>query len=224
MKTNIENLPNEIFDWIELGAFKNLSRTQKNLVLEYMSQKEYDEMHEGFQQVHIQGASKTEINITKHHAHIMQAWDQQYEQKSTQFQITTVWLWKAAAILFAISTLLLGYKNYSNQIQSHVLVKHDTLFIEKAMQAPLQLAYDTMAKLLPSKAQNNTIAAQVPLRNTYKRTHKLVSNMLEKKQTASNAPELHIVNLSTINRIENQTRHTSKKDDSLEKNFKFASL
>jgi hypothetical protein len=150
MKNNIEQIPNEIFDWIELYSFQELAQSQQQQVLQHLSIEEYNQMHQTAFQLsnmhwQVQNNNKQELlNLLD------------FKTKSKNKPTTNIW--RAASAILLICTSFLFYKNFSNTNQGNQFVKsiHDTIFINKNIATISKPIHDTIEII------KNSIALQKP--------------------------------------------------------------
>lgn len=180
----MNNMPSIIFDWIELYAFSELNNNEKQLVLQYISEDEYNELFEasswGQQNF---SAAKTAI---KDHSPLLK----QYLKPSER--PTKVWPWQAAAaILLLLSTFLFFRKTQS--ITGGMVDKiatlpepskpiHDTVFVDRILEREVVKYIPALTKQVdaqksenPShnfKQQKANVATIAKESNIYKQTFK----------------------------------------------------
>lgn len=223
MKNNIENVPSEIFDWINSLSFEALHTDQQERVLQHFSKEEYHELFESNR--NIQNA----LQQSKYHSgkeDLLSLFDEKHpEKKHLSFWKNDV-LWKAASVLLLLSTLWFSLRNLKEKAltDTKVVVKYDTVFVEKES-ITTKSKEDILAERIRAK---KSPSFQTPLKSPTSKIFEpaRTSTVPETAYAAIAKPDkdFQILSLSTINSISNTTKRNSMQDDSLERNFKFVSL
>ena len=224
MKNNIEEIPSEIFDWMNQFDFDSLNNEQQKKVLMYFTPNEYQEMVQAnilCKDLNLQSQSR----IQKKEA-LMQLFDQQYPIKSRLINNTNA-LWKAACVLLLFSTCWFAFDPLRNTTQqNHVaeIVKHDTVYSVRNSVKPI-IQYDTVYV-----TKQSSITSQPNIKKGLQNIHSLpqannqqISEpVLASLQSATN--DINVLPISSILHISNNVKRNSMIEDSLERNFNFVSL
>lgn len=220
----MENTPDYIFDWIESTPFESLSAAQKEEVLLYLPQTEYQQLHQAaaLATQYTQQGSETfaQNNATLGQLHAL------FDAKHTPPQITTkpekrkglaaIWMWKAAASILLIAVAFLSYGLYNakqHQNQSGLIEKIDTVFVNITKEIPREVKiHDTVYLTRPS--QNNAPA----------RIHPYTKITPPQSDISPNINPLRSVPLTEKDQPQNTPKNNSIKDDTLVQNFNFVTL
>lgn len=195
----MENIPNLIYELIEQEPFETLSATNQTLVLQYLTQSEYETMHKTAQALKHNTADFTPINAVQKDK-LMQQFHMR-KQPLRPLWNKPIQVWKAAAIF-----LLLGggwFVHWQTYQRKHIeyVTQLDTVYLEKKV--PVKI-YDTVY----CKEEKNASYASHQKRN-------IPSEKSTVGQPTTNRKEDY---------IEPARRGTSAKDDSLIQSFKFVTL
>jgi hypothetical protein len=223
MKNNMENVPNEIFDWINSISFDDLHEDRKKKVLKHFTKEEYHELFESNK--NIQNA----LHQRKHHSgkeNLLRLFDEKHPAKKGFLVWKNEVLWKAASVLLLLSTLWFSLRNLKEKTitDTRIVVKYDTVYVEKESIATKSkedsATVEKIARRSPQMqaAKKHTVNKITQANST--------ANTAEVAYTVTPKPDrdFQILSLSSMNNISNATKRNSMHDDSLEKNFKFVSL
>lgn len=192
-------LPAEWFDWLEDYDFDQLTEAQQDLVCAVSDPLTYQEMRESYKLLLTNPLGVTPNAATSSGA-------------GTQLRIQRMYIWQAAAVVLFCSTLYFAFRPQQNGLPFAVQVLHDTIYHTKVV-------YDTLAIVKTEKpAKPNRRSA--PAVATHKQT-RYTDGPIPGIGVSGN---LDIVKLNTIDDHRNQPKRNSRKDDSLERNFKFVRL
>lgn len=209
--TNIENIPEVIFDWIKITAYNKLNKEQQNLVIQFLTEKEYDELYCASQAF----KSKPEaylIDVEKSKKFLSEKFDTYHSSaKIISLPVHQFVLWHVAAALVSI---MLGWYLFSFNILFHdsqkkEIVKLDTVYIQKEILSQPLLIHDTF--IVYKKLEIN----QTKSKETFIQKNQLMQTSIS---------TMPVMNLNELDFEMHSQRNNSMNDDSLVKKFGFVSL
>jgi hypothetical protein len=212
MNTNFEKTPTVIFDWIEKFSFEELTVSQKEEVLNYFSESDYEQMHHT--SLSVKAVSKNDSDFNLHRKEfVMHRFDAYHLKKSNTFSL---WynanLWQAAAIfLFLISGWLFYHVFDLKKEQAlRVIASVDTVYIEREVASTPEIVHDTVyyykeVRTVSEKVKSNSD-------NLFRDDAIQILGKLESRP---------LIELEAFN---NSTLGNSMKDDSLLRKFNFVSM
>jgi hypothetical protein len=193
----MENIPESVLIMIEQQPFDQLSDSDKQLVLTFVTENEYTAFHqttallrrgkEPFPEVAPSGKDKLLMHFVKHNS------------KTTPLWSTPIQFWKAASIFILLGAgWLIHWQTYQQQTVEYI-TQLDTVYLEK--EVPVKV-YDTVYY----KEESAVSYASNPQRQ----------NISSGKRMQQDAP--------VKNQPAREQRGLSAKDDSLIQAFKFVTL
>lgn len=143
---NEQAVPEQVIDLIQQKKFIDLSTAEKQMVMLYLSESEYDEMAEAYR-IALKNY-KTDTDIIPSSL-IKQNLDAAFAKKHSSKRpllLRRVELWKAAAIFICLvsCSLWLMHNNFAKQHLPELVV-HDTVYLEKNIRT-VQHVRDTVTK------------------------------------------------------------------------------
>lgn len=211
MKNNIENIPSEVFDWLSTKSFDQLNSQQKQIVLQYFTIDEYDEL----------GNSTKEINTfmkpTQKHRQdskelLMNKFDEVYSQPKQRFLVPRLLRYAAIVIL----SIGLGYQLRfwmqpltTNQVVFQPVV--DTVYLNNSVES-------TSASFLEDK---DSVPRKVAASNGSRIKRNDAYTPVSKKQLSLN---FNVVSVQDAKNKANIPKGNSCKSDSLRRKFGYVSL
>jgi hypothetical protein len=207
----IENMPDEVFDWIKTHAFERLSSAQQQTVLAYITRTDYNDMHVAYTSI-----IKINNNKNSRKELIKESLLEQFEIKHQPTKLKNVSrnnvFWKVAAVFLAIGFPLTTYylmKSQQHGLSSQFSNRIDTVYLDNNVKTESVKVYDTIY-----------ITRETPL-------HKA-----QNEQAVTPHPDAHLpvdaqINLLHVNDIDadiNRTKRNSIKDDNLINSFSFVTL
>ena len=138
MAQPFEQINPEIFDWLENRPFRNLSASERQEVLKYLSEEEYDDMHSAafFIRKSISAGSTSAYLPVRND--LLDTFDRRYPKK-TVTPLNMLWKIAAVFLLFAAGWLC-HYLTAYKQSPSSLVAGTDTVYI---MQEGVRI-YDTV--------------------------------------------------------------------------------
>lgn len=219
MKNNFEHAPNELFDWIQHLSFDELNDAQKETVLKFISQDEYQELYLSSQ--NIIRDLKNDIFLHSRKDELFDVFDQTYPNKSQL--INTTHIWKAASVLLFISTLWFAFSSKKNINATTELVR-DTIYMTKPSIAKIQPRDTVFIERIVEKEPKPRLisSTKIKISNLHNQEIEIAKNDAIEFPKQEN--DFAVVSVEHANNISNSIKRNSKKDDSLESKFKFISL
>lgn len=214
MKTNQQETPEIIFDWINTSPFDGLETHQQKQVLEYFTADEYNEMHEAA--VLMAPAVKPVEPARK--AEIKKNLLEKFDAKHHKPVIVALWkkpvaLWKAAAILvIALTGWTFIYSSGKKHVQpDSLMARVDTVYVTKEVKTEPTKVHDTIYVVREGKQQKKNI------------------EIVAQPVGITITPEPGIgqtgtVTITSLENIPNIPRGNSMKDDTLLKKYGFVTL
>lgn len=214
MNKNFDNIPAEVFDWMQNCSFNKLDAQQQDIVKHYFSIEEYDDLHLATigisNSLMVAESADDEIKsnlmarFNKHH---------HPKQKSIKLQKPLIY-WQAAAMLLLILSIWLFNKNFGlqNLKNASQLLLTDTVYVDRLVsQAPVVL-HDTVYRYKYIKTETNH-------QDEVNDVHNLP--LTQPEHNYENIPAMRIKELGNATNI---TKGNSMKDDSLLKKYNFVSM
>jgi hypothetical protein len=202
-----ENIPSEIFDWINTLPFEALTIEQRQQVLLYFTQEEYIDMVRALQMVQqTTASSKQRIK-----ADLFNRMEQKYPSNNKLIGLNKlIPLWQAAAVLLMLTGLI--YVGYSSRLQQMTVAlngQRDTVYLERLIKGDVVKITDTI--YATSKVKKAT---------------KLTTNKVTVHQESVvwEQQDISIQSLKDIDAPANRTKRNSVLDDSLVRNYRFTTL
>lgn len=209
--TNIENIPEVIFDWIKITPYNKLNKEQQNLVIQFLTEIEYDEMY------YASRAFKSEpvaylIDTEKSKKFLSEKFDTYHSSaKIIRLPVHQFVLWHVAAALVSI---MIGWYLFSFNILFHdsqkkEIVKLDTVYIQKEILSQPMVIHDTF--IVYKKLEVN----QTQSKETFIQKNQLMQTSIS---------TMPVMNVNELDFEMHSQRNNSMNDDSLVKKFGFVSL
>lgn len=224
MKLNIEEIPILVFELMSKQPFDALEKEMQNEVLKCLTNEEYDKLHHTH--CSIAKTIQTNPSATSRKSELLNIFEETHQNRRPMLSLPSAMIWKAASVLFLLSTLWFAIvsKKSQNELGAQIVEKVDTLVREIP-----SIVYQTVRDTIYLKAAEEQIprTALAKIHRSNKKRTNLSSQTMSEEDAVSNPPvsvDLHILTLSSIDKISNTSKRNSMNDDSLERNFKFVSL
>lgn len=197
--TNFENIPEELFDWLNQFSFEKLSLEQQKVVEIWFSQDEYNTLHFAAKTA-IEQEQKLQRNF-QIKALLLRKFDSVYSKKDKS-QNKYSWLKMAAIFVMLIGIeFLWGHLYFGKQADLHTC-KVDTQYVYTQLPENTIYLYDTVYLIPKTKVKKE------------KRTKNEASHLHQTGRFVS-IPEIRIKEFSELNSEANQIKGNSLKDDTL---------
>ena len=212
MKNNIEQIPTSIFEWTMKSSFSDLSKSQQEEVLLFMTKEDYNEMFVG-SLTSISSLESGESNKTRIKNALSAHYDKLYQQKIAIKHESNSLFWKIAAtfLLFGSMGLTFLLLKKTDQLK-HVnnIASTDTVYMQASM--PAYKIIDTVyleVEKQPTARHQKSIQMQP---------------YTDKGMDYIQQTDLYIGGIKDLNNEANQIKHHSLNDDSLINKFQFVTL
>jgi hypothetical protein len=209
MENKSEQIPEEIFTWLETMRFDELDEVQKQQALEYFSEEEYREIYASMNviaraQLHDESSGQEKIRSS-----LLKIFDVKHKPNKKVIRISHIALWRAASILllFACAALVFFLLRQGKQASGAPVSSRDTIYIiREAQSVPV---YDTamQAEAAVTSVKAEKYHSNTPARNT------------EAAKIHSHPGDIRIPSWDDVNSRANRPKHNSVKDDSLVKEY-----
>jgi hypothetical protein len=215
MNTNPEQIPNEIFDWLQSKSYDQLNKNQQQKLAPFFTEQEYTAMH----QIAFQSKAVNNENISRKASikeNLLLKLDQQQSKPKNSLLLVKWQAWKvAASFLFIMGIAFLFLKNSIRfePNSNNLITKIDTVFIEKLVEKEPLKIYDTVYLTQNFRKENKG----------NRRSQNLDLNLYSRNQIAHQT-DLNIQSIEDIESLPNKNRGNSIKDDTLLKQYGFVSL
>lgn len=224
MNYNIEEIPVEIFEWMNDTHFYALNSDQQKQVLRFFTPGAYDELvdaHKMCKDTSLQLQARKQKKEA-----MMQLFEQQYSSKHRMI-ISVNTLWKAACILLLLATCWFAFdplNNHQHQSPLIATMKHDTLYRIQEKEIPV-IKYDTIY-VVKNANRSGSPSVNHKLQKTNDASKERITPVNEPMVASIQATgtDLQVMPISSLNNISNAFKRNSMLDDSLEKNFNFVRL
>ncbi|MGC4057606.1 MAG: hypothetical protein QM743_05715 [Chitinophagaceae bacterium] len=220
MQSNMQEWPECVLEWVTVHPFSALSEAQQAVVLSCMSSAEYDAMHEVsgtlsvMQEVPVNaGPGRKQLLMDRFDARHQPAAPQEMRKKiQWSFQ-----LWRAAAVALLGLCGWLTYERRSAALSdSPVTTIRDTVVRIKEV-VVTNVVHDTFRLVA-------TIATPVPEQKIRKAAARLRGGQEHAVAMNSDFADIGVVSPAEVNAVRNQSKGTSKKDDTLSHQYAFVVL
>lgn len=208
MKTEPENIPSEVFDWMQTTPYHRLSGEQQSMVLQHLSESTYSEWHAVITTLQTQRVSGIRKKALK--SQLLQEFDRHYPPASKKvfFAISPGWYRMAAAVLLAVCLGLLARIHFGDQPKSPALALHDTVYMTREIAAAPIRIYDTVYIPLKKQSVNRTLYA----------------NPADAQPIPQNTPPIEVVGMADMDELHNRPKNNSMKDDTLLRTYSYVAL
>ncbi|MCE3228883.1 MAG: hypothetical protein K0S32_3434 [Bacteroidetes bacterium] len=216
MKNNPEEIPSEVFDWMQQNSFETLNNVQQDIVLRHFSKEEYNEFYFIRNEVKQNETLPWSDNKERVAIDLLDRFDEKHNVKDLRKNIlnSQVVFWKAAAVfVFFLTALSYAYvMKKPGEMISKSTILTDTVYVTKEMKSSPEKIHDTVyiyktAKEKRSKAQKE-----------YNRG--VVSGSIIDEEY----DEMEVLPVSELENELNGHKNNSSKDDSLTKNYSLITL
>lgn len=205
-----ENIPTEIFDWINTLPFEALTIEQQQQVLLYFTKEEYTDMVHALLMVQ-QTTSTTASSKQRIKADLFKRMEQKYPSYHKPIGLNKrIPLWQAAAVVLMLTGLI--YVGYSNRLQQMATALHgqrDTVYLERLVKADVVKITDTIY---------TTNRVQKTAKSTASKATVHQETVVLEQQ------DISIQSIKNIDAPANRTKRNSILDDSLVRNYRFTTL
>ncbi len=205
-----ENIPTEIFDWINNYSFHNLSAAQQSQVIIWFSPDTYNQIHLAAKQA----SYNQEWQARK--AAIKDQLLYQFEAKNKSkvwYKKTIPWWQAAAAILVIAGIFTTQLLKQQTAVKENLLAFTDTIYLEKLVASEPIYIYDTVYQKETKNVNQSPVGQQ-------KQTEKAMENF---KNTAL-PNQVLVQSIHTLESTSNQIKGNSLKDDTLLLTYGFVKL
>jgi hypothetical protein len=212
MKDNAEEIPTEVFDWIQFYTFEELNKSQQEKVLLYFSEEEYRTFGRWQEEIKNEAGRFESTNKERIAARLGRVFDEKHNTKS-RWMYQPVTFWKAAAVfiffttVFAFSYILKKPTGLTTNTREVV----DTVYVKKEVTAGPEKIHDTVVIYKTRENKSN-----------HQRRDPIVTG--EDVIRLENDDDLDILPVSAFENEMNGPKNNSRKDDSITKNYKSIAL
>lgn len=218
MKSNPEQIPTAVFDWLQTHDFEDLNAAQKQETLLHFGVEEYAELRRTVTKIN-RAALQTRLGRKQD---LLARFDALHAPGATAgrvFSITRLVVWKAAAVfLFFLSAALFYQKMTAKNAESSALASAiDTLYVVKEVaSAPVRI-YDTV--FIQAKKQG--VRASIPIESQFALRQDTGSELGAEPFAGDQSP---FVSVRELENKSNQPKRNSMKDDSLLRRYSFVTM
>jgi len=215
MNPSPEQIPNEIFDWLQTKSYDQLNQNQQQELASFFTEQEYTVMH----QIAFQSKVVSNENISRKariKENLLLKLDQQQSKRKTPLILVKWHAWKVAAsfiLILGITVLLLKNSFRFEPNTNNLITKIDTVFIEKLVEVEPIKIYDTVYLTQNFRKENKG-----------NRKVQNIEMKMDNRNQASTQTDLNIQSIEDIESLPNKNRSNSIKDDTLLKQYGFVSL
>lgn len=215
---NIENSPDELFDWIGRMNYEELNAEQKRAVAGFLSPEEYDAMHDAAVAIR-QNPVRDQDRKNRMKQDLLNRFDEKYKRESRIIALFPA-AWKAAAAALMIGLPLSAYWLIRHNGQgpgNKLSEKIDTVYIEQSVEKQVKV-YDTV--YIEKEEKNRPV----------KRLHDPARYEVEKKNEETLSGQLtgsgglNIQSIEKLDALPNNPKRNAIKDDSLLQHYGFVTL
>ncbi|MFA6260625.1 MAG: hypothetical protein WC760_04105 [Bacteroidia bacterium] len=209
MKTDPENIPSELFDWIQTTPFRELDGNQQAIVSHHFTESTYTELHAVASAVHTQQVNAVRKRTMKND--LLREFDRIHPVAQSDMKRISGSLpfYRIAAALLLISCLgMLAWMRLGNKPAIPALALHDTIYITREIAAAPIREYDTVYLTIKGKpAKQNSSSEPTDL-------HPLPQS----------PASIDVVGMSDMEALHNRPKNNSMKDDTLLRSYSYVAL
>ncbi|MCF8254814.1 MAG: hypothetical protein K9I36_11205 [Bacteroidia bacterium] len=215
MNPSPEQIPNEIFDWLQTKSYDQLNQNQQQELASFFTEQEYTLMH----QIALQSKVLSNENVSRKariKENLLLKLDQQQSKRKTPLILVKWQAWKVAAsfiLILGITVFLLKNSFRFEPNTNNLITKIDTVFIEKLVEVEPVKIYDTVYLTQNFRKENKG-----------NRKVQNIEMKMDNRNQASTQTDLNIQSIEDIESLPNKSRSNSIKDDTLLKQYGFVSL
>ncbi|MCG9879544.1 MAG: hypothetical protein MH472_03000 [Bacteroidia bacterium] len=195
---NFENIPSELFDWLNQSSFEQLNTEQQKTALTWFSPEEYNSLHLASKTV-TEEEQKIQRNANRKQQ-LLHYFESTHRKNETKFYHLS-WIKIAALFLALLGIQFMWTKVYFGKQESQHICKIDTQYVYTQMPNNPIYYYDTV--YLTSQS------------NTKEKSSSRKQQASGQKDNFISLPEMKIKDFSELNAEANQIRGNSLKDDTL---------
>jgi len=229
MKSDSENIPAALFDWLEKYNFSSLDSAQQSEVLEYFSAEEYSELRQSVLSIEsvkqndaISGLRRPEPLATARRVlrkqELLNRFDEKHRKPAIAYRFLNrpIALWKAAAVflLFGSGWMTHYFLREKAASPEPVIAVMDTMYVTKEAMPVLEKIYDTV--YIKQQAGPSSI------RKIYYKGRR--EETVEKDESSFLPGDMNVLSIKDLDSTPNRQKSNSIKDDSLLKKYPFVSV
>lgn len=227
MENNHQNIPEEIFSWLQARPFEALDSKEKERVTTFFSAEDYDEMHQTAKRIknssYPAGNRKEEILDQ-----LLNRFDQIHPPSSKEAKvipiIDSLVIWKVASVALLICSgwlgVLLMQSNEGKAPAPSLVALRDTIYqIREVATEPIHLLDTVYLPIYLEKKGNGK--SEVP---DYEDRKKSEMISFSNQQVFVGWQSQGVLPFEAINSEANEPKKNSMKDDSLNRQFTFVTL
>lgn len=207
MKTDPEQLPSQIFDWVNACSFESLTAAQQQAVLQHLTAQQYNELHQAAAAV----SGTLQLPQTPGHAarkaQLIKRFQEAHQPKGDPaFRAASLWR-LAAVLLLTLSGWMFHWMSGAKpEVQVRTVTQRDTVWVKQEV----PVAVNEEAKM-PQPPVRRELAVATP--------RKIVA-----PAQAQTGNGLNVISIQQLGAVQHQPRGNSLADDSLARRFAFATL
>lgn len=213
INSNVAEIPEYIFEWMQEFSFSELEKEQQAEVLEHFSEEEYNSLYKATSELRehkpaFQTPRREAIKVD-----LMERFEKKHAAPVVVQQESNVVYWKAAAglaLLIAVGSMTFSFLKTGKTGSDSLASRIDTVFVERQMAAEPQIIHDTVF-IAPIQGKKN----RGQVRTSY-------SN--EAPAEMYMEPTISVATIRDIDNPINGQKRNSMRDDSLAKRFAVVTL
>jgi len=210
MKTEPENIPDHLFDWLENRSFHSLSEVEKTLVLHFFSKEEFEEMQSAA--IAVKSPKAPQNKTSK--SNLLDRFDAVHANGSENAKpaIFQMPVWRAAAIALLLICFGLAHRILNTTLSKPIgtAIKVDTVYLVKQIASAPEKIFDT---IYISKT------TATPKSKELVKSIAEIAKFKDKPVEIFSKNELAVVPLNELENKANQPKRNSLKDDSVLRKF-----
>jgi hypothetical protein len=199
-------------DWFQEKSFAELDASEKQLVLQYFTAIEFDEMHHTIHQIK---SNKTNPNLK---ADLLKQFDKKHNERGIISFPSQSIIWKAAMIILLIGVSVMQFKIFTanNSTPSATSAIHDTItYVKNIVSEPIKI-HDTVFVKYNSYSQKESSVNTMEDEFDY--------NYDTSSTIAKLTSDIHVLSIASLQSNVNKHRNSSIKNDSLINQFGFVTM
>lgn len=216
MKNNPEEIPAIIFDWIESSAFTQLSIDEKKLVLEFLTEEEYNQMRETSNAIRKTKKVDESPRKKKLKDELLSKFAETNEgSKPGDVTLKNLYVWKSIAAMLFAAVLFSGFflVKKHNTIESAIGKNSDTVYVTKEVTKSVE-KHDTVYLYRNVYHKQSQHQSQLP--------DMIVPDYNENDLVYPD--DINTVPFTDIKNVNHEPRGNSMKYDTIDRLFRFSTF
>jgi hypothetical protein len=218
MKSDSENIPVQLFDWLEKYNFTSLDSVQQAEVLAWFSADDYAELRQSILAIRSVKQKESGSSRVARKQDLLNRFDERHKKPAAAmlFLSRPIALWKVAAVLLLFSSgwMTHHFLKVKTPVPAAGIAAIDTIYVTREVMPALEKIYDTVY------IRQQPVPSPLP-KIQYNRKMEPVR---ETSQARMMPQDMNVLSIKELDSTPNRQKSNSIKDDSLLKKYPFVSI